>query len=101
MYEAVGLFFPFVRYAAFTLVIRSLLAECSFILQKCVAIFEGHICRQIISSCSGFVSTCSILPVESNGGPRLWACKRHFSFDRIYVGGPVGPGFDLIWRVVP
>lgn len=101
MYEAVGPFFSFVRYAAFLLVIRSLLAECSLILQKCGAVFGGHICCQIISSCSGFLSTYSILPVESNGGPCLWACKGHFSFDGIYFRGPVGPDFDLIWRVVP
>lgn len=78
MYEAVGPFFPFVRYAAFMLVIRSLLAELSLLLQKCVAIFGGHICCQIISSYSGFVSRYHILPVDSHGGPCLWAVRGIF-----------------------
>lgn len=77
MYEAVGLFFPFVRYAAFMLVIRSLLAERSSLLQKCVAIFGGRCAARsfhpVRVSCQD-----TILPVESHGGPCLWAARGIF-----------------------
>lgn len=98
MYEAVGPFFPFVRYAAFMLVIRSLLAERSLLLQKCVAIFGEHVYHFILFGFlvkirySSYRLTCRTLSV---------GCKGHFSFDLIFFRGPVGPGFDLIWRVIP